>query len=228
VAAVICAGAVVLLVARGSREERGRAVAPAVLAAAAVAAPLLLALVGFDYFNARNSLGAWLPAATVVGAGLAVRRAARLRPAGAAALALLGVTVAVGVAADARYQRDDWRGAAQALGSASVPRAVVFTPAETAALQLYVRGSRPPPPAGAPVREIDVLVMARHRAGEERAAPPLRELPPPPPGGSTVERRGQETFALVRYGLSRPVRVATGIFPPLAGKEPAVLVQSPR
>jgi mannosyltransferase len=228
VAAAICAGAVVLLLTRGSREERGQAVVPAVLAAAAVAVPLLLALAGFDYFNARNSLAAWLPAATVVGAGLAVRGAARLGVAGAAALALLGVVVAVGVATDARYQRDDWRGAAEALGSPSVPRAVVFAPAETAALQLYLRGSKSPPAAGAAVREIDFLVMARHRAGEERAAPRLRELPPPPPGGRTLERRREQTFALVRYRLARPVRVVSGVFPPLAERKPSVLVQDPR
>jgi mannosyltransferase len=226
-AAVICAGAVVLLLARGSEREKRRALVPAVLAAVAIGIPLALAIGGFDYLNARNSLAAWLPAAVVVAMGLSLAPARRLGAAGAGALVAIGVAVCVAVASDARYQRDDWRGAAEALGKADVPRAVVFVPAEQAALRLYLPGSRPLPPEGAPVLEIDVLVMARHRPGEQRATPPLGELPPPPPGGRTLERRREKTFALVRYGVTRPGLVVPGFSPPLAGKRAGILIQRP-
>jgi len=76
-AAAICAGGLALLLTRATTSERRRAALPAILAAIAVAAPLLLALLGLDYLNARNSLAAWLPAATVVAVGLTAREARR-------------------------------------------------------------------------------------------------------------------------------------------------------
>jgi dolichyl-phosphate-mannose-protein mannosyltransferase len=227
ISAAVCAGAVGLLLARGSEAERRRAGVPAALAAVSVGLPLVLALAGFDYLNARNSLAAWLPAATVVAAGLSVAGARRLGTGGAVMLAAIGMAVCVAVASDVRYQRDDWRGAATALGRPAGPRAVVFSPGELRALQLYVPRSSPPPPAGVRVRELDYLILASHRAGETRRAPSLEELPPHPAGAVTLERRREETFAVARYRLPRPLRVRPGPLPPLGGKSPAVLVQSP-
>jgi hypothetical protein len=223
--AVLCAGAVALLLARGSDEERRVAVVPAVLAVVALAIPLVLALAGLDYLNARNSLAAWIPAFAVVGVGISVAGARWLGTAGAVALCAIGIAVWVGVASDARYQRDDWRGAAKALGRPVSVRAVVFSPGEVEALQLYLPHSRLPPAAG--VRELDYLVLARHRAGEERAAPRVEELPRRPPGAVVLERRREETFVLARYRLPRPVAIGTGAPPPLEGKAPAVVVQPP-
>jgi mannosyltransferase len=227
VSAGLCAGAVALLLARGTGEEKRRAASPAVLAAVALAIPLILAPAGLDYLNARNSLAAWLPAALVVATGLSVARARRLGTAGAAGLAVIGTAVCVAVAADVRYQRDDWRGAAEALGRPGGARAVVFSPAELTALQLYLPRSGPLPPQGTRLREVDYLALARHRAGETRAAPSLEELPHLP-GAVVLERRREETFALARYRLRRPVEVRPGPLPPLAGKAPAVLAQRPR
>jgi mannosyltransferase len=225
--AAFCAGAVMLLLARGSDAGRRQAGIPAALAAVTIAIPLVLGVAGLDYLNARNSLAAWLPAAAVVGAGLSVPGARRLGVAGAVALAAIGTAVCVAVASDVRYQRDDWRGAVKALGRPAGPRAVVFSPGEVKALQLYLPRSRPPPAAGVRVRELDYLALARHRPGEARATPRLEELPPHPPGGVTLERRLDETFALARYRLPRPLTVRPGLLANLAGKRPAVLVQRP-
>jgi mannosyltransferase len=224
--AAICAVAIALLLARGSAWEKRRAALPAGLAVVAVGVPLALALGGFDYLNARNSLAAWLPVAVVVAIGLSVRPARRLGAAGTAVLVGIGIGVSVAVAADERYQRDDWRGAARALGGPAVARAVVFSPAETAALELYLPRSRPLT-GEALIRELDYLALARHRPGQARSAPSPEELPPRPPGATTLERHREQTFALVRYRLRQPVRIRPTPLPPLAGKEAALLVQRP-
>jgi mannosyltransferase len=224
--AAICAVAIGLLLARGSAWEKRRAALPASLAAVALFVPLALAIGGFDYLNARNSLAAWLPAAVVVAIGLSVRPARRLGAGGAAALAAMGIAVCVAVAADERYQRDDWRGAARALGRPATTRAVVFSPAESAALRLYLPRSRLLT-GEALIREVDYLALARHRPGQTRASPKLEELPPRPRGAATVKRRREQTFALVRYRLRQPERIRPTPLPPLARKAAAVLVQRP-
>jgi mannosyltransferase len=223
--AAICATAVALLLARGSDSEKRRAALPTALAAVALLVPLALAIGGLDYLNARNSLAAWLPAAVVVAIGLSLAPARRLGAVGAGALAAIGIAVCVAVASNERYQRDDWRGAARALGQPAATRAVIFSPGELAALELYLPRSTALTAAGARVGELDYLTLARHRPGQTRAAPRLEELPPRPPGAVTVERRREETFALVRYRLRRPGRIRPAPLPTLAGKEPAVLVQ---
>ena len=223
VAALLCVASVALLWVRGSRWERWRAVGPAALAAGALALPLLVAVAGADYVNARNSLAAWLPAAVAVAAGLGLARARVVGALVTGALCTLGVAVSVAVAVDVRYQRDDWRAVAKALGPAHVPRAVAFVPGELRALQLYLPRSRPMPANGALVREVDLVVLAERRPGEGRADPAIDARPAAPFTPARV--RVEETWALTRFRAGRPVRVAPGALPALAGKRPAVLVQ---
>ncbi len=205
---------------------------PAVLglagvAAAALALPVVLALVGLDYVITRNLIGAWVPAALAVSAGGAVA-GRRSGPALIGALCVLGLVATVGVGLDARYQRDDWRGA-----SATVPvgasTAVVLTPASgRVPLAYYLPASRPLPPAGAPVSWVEVIALGARGVGAPVRAPPVRAPGLPALagfGGPAVLRRA--TYSVVRYrAAGPPVLVTPGMLAPLALTPgvPAVLV----
>lgn len=75
---------------------------------------------GSDALITRNIIGLWLPAAMALGAGLAVTgpRAGRLGLVVTVGLCAIGLTAAVGVAADRDLQRPDWRPVARLLGPA--------------------------------------------------------------------------------------------------------------
>jgi hypothetical protein len=113
----------------------------------------------------------------------------RLGLAGAAAICAVALAVNVEVATEAKLQRDDWRGAAKALGPAHETRVVVVTPPYAKKpLRLYA-GSLPPlPPQGADVREVVAIVNGR---------PP--KDPAPPPGFTEVSRVRTPSYVLVRY-----------------------------
>src|SRR5439155_24600068 len=130
-----------------SGRERHIGIGYAVIGVAAIAAPFALALIGPDYLIARNVLPAWLPLAVAVAAGLTVPGGSRAGPAAAALACAVGLVGVIATAADERYQRDDWRDAAKALGPVSRPRAIVVTPASGGIpLPYYVNGAMAVPP----------------------------------------------------------------------------------
>jgi hypothetical protein len=88
-----------------------------------------------------------------------------------------------------KLQRDDWRGAARALGQAPETRVVTVTPPYAKKpLRLYA-GSLPPlPPAGLDVREVVAIVNGR---------PP--KDPAAPPGFAEVSRVRTPSYVLVRF-----------------------------
>jgi mannosyltransferase len=117
--AAVLAAALILLLLIGSdpRQLRG-AGAAAAIAAVVIFVPLVLALLGEDYYIVRALMPAWIPLAVVVGAACTAPRA---RIAGAALAAVLlasFVYAQVRIETNARYQRPDWRGVARALGPA--------------------------------------------------------------------------------------------------------------
>jgi hypothetical protein len=117
--AAVLAGAVIVLVVIGSdsRELRGVGAAAA-LAAVVLLVPLVLALLGEDYYIPRALMPAWIPLAVVVAAACTAPRA---RVAGAVLAAILlasFVYAQVKINDSPQYQRPDWRGVAAALGSA--------------------------------------------------------------------------------------------------------------
>ncbi len=98
------------------------------IALLAVLVPLVLALVGIDFLDTRNVLVA-LPALLCVAAVGFARPASWPRGAiMAGALVAVFAIVVVRVDTDLRYQRADWRGASDALGQVTGPRALVVTP----------------------------------------------------------------------------------------------------
>jgi mannosyltransferase len=165
------------------------------LAAAGFLVPVVLALGGADYLLPRNVIALYVPIVLVAAAGLA----GRLGFAGALVICAVAVVVNVEVATDVKLQRDDWRGAARALGRAPETRVVVVTPEYAKKpLRLYA-GSLPPLPAGgADVREVDVIVYGR---------PP--KDPAPPPGFAEVSRTRTPSYVLVRYRAPAPRHFTT-------------------
>jgi mannosyltransferase len=147
--------------------------------------PLLLAAFGADYVLPRNVIAVYVPVILAAAAGLA----GRLGLIGAAVICAVALAVNVEVATDVKLQRDDWRGAALALGRAPETRVVTVTPPyDKKPLRLYA-GSLPPlPPQGADVRELVAIVYGR---------PP--KDPAPPPGFTEASRVRTPSYVLVRY-----------------------------
>jgi len=209
--AVVVAGAWLLL-RRTPRPARERALLLAAVGAVGVALPLLAALAGADYLNTRNLLPALVPLLAALAVGYGASDAPRLGRALLAAQCAISLAVVVAVAADAQYQRQDWRGLAHALGGGDGPRALVITPANgELALRYYRPGLRTMSPRGAAVREVDVVTVAGSR--DPGKAP---EIPRPTAtalgvaGFAPAGERTTETFAILRF------RAIGGVVVPVA------------
>jgi 4-amino-4-deoxy-L-arabinose transferase-like glycosyltransferase len=161
-AAVLLALAGVLAVWLGTRSERRGALIAGGIGAASVLIPLAIGLVGEpifdrgDYLIERNVLGAWVPLAILVAAGLGARRAGIPGLAAIVALCAAGVALVLAIDATPTWQRDDWRQVASRL--ASKPTAVLVVPAYQAnPLRFYDRGLRDVPGGGIRTRVITIV-----------------------------------------------------------------------
>ena len=196
-AALLLAYAALRLLAAAPGRERYRALVFAGLGLAAIAAPVVLAAIGPDYLIARNVLAAWLPLGVAVAAGFAARRAPREGIVAAALLCAIGVFMIVSVATNDRYQRDDWRAAAKALGKPGEPRAIIVTPASgRVPLLLYLKGAEASPPGGVDVKELGFVGLAPRLPGQ-------KPNPPRPPivgaaGFTEFARKQGDTYTVVR------------------------------
>ena len=108
--------------------------------------PLVVAVLGKDYYIPRALIPAWIPLVVVIGAACT---APRLRIPGGilAGVLLTGFVLAqVKISGDPQYQRPDWRGVAQALGAPSGTRAIIADDGTLATdpLITYVHGIRGP------------------------------------------------------------------------------------
>jgi mannosyltransferase len=155
-AAIATAGAALAVLRPDPGDRTGIAVA-GTIGVAGLALPLVAALAGTDYLLTRNVILAWVPLAVVVGAGLAGARAGRAGLAGLVVLGGLMLAGTVGVPLERAWQRENWRGAAEAIG-APAPRAIVVTdPAAAVPIRLYRPRAR-----RAPAGEVgDVVLIAR-------------------------------------------------------------------
>ncbi|MEA2349808.1 MAG: mannosyltransferase [Thermoleophilaceae bacterium] len=203
-AATITVAALVLVLTRTDPSERRGATTAAIAVMAIVGLPLVVAIVGADYFISRNVIAGWLPFAVVLAAGLGARRAPLLGPVLAAGLCAVFLTAVIEVEANAEFQRDDWRGAARALGPAEVRRALVVHPLNgLVPLSVYTRGLERFPGGAVPLSEIDLLAVADRRAGQSPRPP----RPPTPRvfGFKQVLRVDSPTFTLIRLRANRLV-----------------------
>ncbi len=152
--------AVVLLVVGGDRRTRLGAAVAGGIAAFVWVAPLVLGVLGHDYFLSRNVIPALVPLAVALGAVCAAPRARALGAALAVALIALFVYSTIRVQTKPYLERPDWRAVAHALGPATVPRAVLAANGTTATpLKIYLAGVKwvQPQSQRILVREIDVV-----------------------------------------------------------------------
>ncbi len=163
-AAALLAGGAWLLLRRTCAPARRRALLLAAIGACGVALPLLAALAGVDYLNARNVLPALVPLLAALGVGYGASRSPGIGLALLGGLCAISLAIVVTVGADAQYQRPDWAGLARAIGTTDGTRALVVSPANgELALRYYRRGISTMPPEGAGVRELDVVAVAGSR-----------------------------------------------------------------
>jgi mannosyltransferase len=217
-----------LLSRAGPAERRGAAVAGGV-GAAALAGPLVVALVpGFDYVYTRYTAAAWLPLAVVVAIAVTARRARWMGAAVLVWLCAFSLAVDVITADDPKFEHEDWRAASRAVGPLRGERALVVTPRlGRRVLVVYLPGVRRLYAAGTRVNEIAVLGLppAFRRIGSE-PRPPRGRAAPAPPGFVLAERREASTYTLLRYRARRPVNVSSAALSALAlGTDPGLVVQ---
>jgi 4-amino-4-deoxy-L-arabinose transferase-like glycosyltransferase len=224
IGAAVLAGILIVLLVVGAEPDELRGVGVAgVLAASVLLVPLVLALLGRDYYIERALIPAWLPLAIIVAAGCTTRR---LRVPGAilATIVLAGFAYGlVRIDTDAQYQRPDWRAVAQALGSSSGPRAIaVYDGLGTDPLAFYLRGVPWKEPAGqVSVSEVDVVGYVWQAPAE-----------PLPPDIKLIATRRVGDSLVARFSLARGWRLtrtgiagrASGLLGP-GSSAPAVLVQ---
>jgi uncharacterized membrane protein len=209
------AGLVRLLAGRAGVPARARADALrlAVITAAALAVPVLLALAGEDHVVTRNVLATLPLAAALLGAGIAAAAAVAPWPTAAALAAACGLALVavVGVAADPALQRDDWRGAARALAPAAAgERVIVSSPGALVPLRYYLPGLRPLRPTPVMAAEIDYVGLALRRGGARGRPPRPPGSPQPGPGFAVAGRTEAATFTVVRMRAPAPQPVAPG------------------
>jgi hypothetical protein len=204
-ALTLTAAGVALLLARGDERQRRGALLAGGAGAAAVLTPLALAVVGVDHFLTRNTLVALPVLLVALGVAFAARRAPRAGLALGGGLAALWIGVVIGVALEPRFQREDWRGAAAALGGPA-ERAVVVTPVSgVVPLEYYRPALEPMPAGGATVREIVVLGLPDDGSD---TPPDAATIASPGPAFIEVGRTQTDGFTLVRFRAPSPQPVA--------------------
>lgn len=201
---VAFAAAAVALLRPDPADRRGIAVA-GIVGGATLALPLVAALLGADYVFTRNLILAWVPLAVVVAAGLTSPRAGRTGLAGLALLGTLMLATTVGVPLDRGWQRENWRGAAEAIGEPRARAIVVTDPESAVPLRLYRPQARRDG-AG----EVEEVVLIARRGWD------LGDEVPDPPAQAAIEALGlrraggsrEATFELVRLVADKKVRLA--------------------
>ncbi|MGI9100747.1 MAG: glycosyltransferase family 39 protein [Solirubrobacteraceae bacterium] len=209
------AGLVRVLAGRAGLPGRARADALRLTAitAAALVVPVLLALAGEDHVVTRNVLAALPLAAALLGAGVAAAAAVAPWPTAASFAAACGLALAavVGVATDPALQRDDWRGAARALGTAESARVIVTSPGALVPLGYYLPGLRLLGAAPATAVEVDYVALALRRGAARGSPPRPRHSPLPGPGFEVAGRTEAATFTVVRMRAPAPQPLAPGV-----------------
>jgi hypothetical protein len=232
VAALLAAAALALLVARGDARERSAARPATFVCVVGVGVPMLLAATGeLSGLTTRYLVGAWIPLAAIAAAGLTARAAGSAGPMVTACICGLFLAIDMGSAWEPKFDRDDWRGAAEALISPRAKRAIVVSPGVGApAFELYRPSARELPARGERLREIALVGLPRpYRKIGERPRPPRPVSRPPWPGFARVSERRGGVYTIVLFRSVRPREVRPG---PLARRglgesNAAVLLERP-
>jgi hypothetical protein len=213
---------------RATERDRRGAKMCAALAIAAIALPLCLAFGGLDYFDARNVLAALVPATIVPAVGFAVPRG-RAAPVAGGLMVVLSVAVVVATASQPKFHSEDWRAAAQDLGPAAFPRALVAAPGQAGRKPLEYYAGAKPVWAGASLAVREVAVVALPRQGHSTV--PRRQLSRliglELPGFRLARSHVESDFALLTFRARRVVKLSAGeLARTVRWGAPAVLVET--
>jgi len=211
---------------RADGRERGRGLDAALVAGAAIGLPLLLAGAHIiDVFDGRNVIAAWVPYAVVLALGAGAARSGRLGPALAGGVCAVGIAVIVATNLLPGYQRDDWRGAAEAIGSGA--RAVVAERYAGSPLSIYLGHSLRGAGRRVAAPEIDVVTL---RVRRTEGAPSKPFVPSRAPQGYRIASvKRTEAYAVTRFvAVGRtPAPVATSALLRIAGDPGGEVLLSP-
>ncbi len=225
-AGLLVVGALALLLRRAQPRERSAARDAALVAGAGLAIPLALALVHvIDVYDGRNVIAAWAPAVVLVAAGLGARRAGRAGVLLGAGLCAVSLAVVAATELVPVYQRDNWHGAATALGSPVRPRVIVTEHYGSVPLSIYLGSVRGVRGRTVTTRELDfVALRVRHTFGSP--SPPV--VPTRLPTGfrlAGVDRAA--AYAVARFLAPVPTPVGVGALRRMYGEGDADVVTQP-
>ncbi len=217
---LLVAGAVALIVRRGEERERRLTLELAILAAAALLLPALLAVTHLvDVFNGRNVTATWIPCAIVVAAGLGARRAGRAGALIGGSLCLLSLLVVVAINAIPGYQRDNWRGVASVLRTPADGRVVIGPELSSAPLIIYRPALEVTKAVDLSTREIDFVNLRTRRTGRSPLPPVVPTAPPS--GFRLAEIHRTETYAVSRFLAPRATPITAPVLRRMLGESTA-------
>lgn len=205
---LLAAGAVALIVYRTGTRERELARQLAIVAAAAVLVPLILAFSHiFDAFDGRNVIAGWVPCALVVAIGVAGTGARRAGTTAGVGICLVSLLVIVGIDTKPAYQRDDWRAVAKGI-PARVSGSVIVTPANgLLPLGIYVPALQKTDSHSVSTREVEFVALRVRQTG--RAPSPAVVPTSAPAGFRSAGVKRTETYAISRFLAPRPINTST-------------------
>lgn len=161
VLAVVMASAIVaamvLLIRRADAGERRAAAIAGLMAAVALALPLVGALGPADYFVHKNVIALLPLFAVLLAVGLGSRRAGRVGAAAAIVLVLAGVALTVMSFAVPSMRRPDVRQVSHQLGTPTRERVLIFVPRWRLLLETYQGKVEDLSPNGRRVAEVEVF-----------------------------------------------------------------------
>ncbi len=222
---LLAAGAIVLVLRRGSSGERRVARDVAIVAASALALPLLLALShALDVFDGRNMIADWVPTAVLISIGLGAAAARRAGTAIGLCMCALFLAVVVSINLIPGYQRDDWRGAASVLASReSSGRVIVGETYASLPLSIYLPSLRTVTRSTVFAREIDFVSLRERRTGRSPLPPTAPRLAPR--GFQLVGVHETETYAVSRFLAPRRTAVAVGLLRRIVDSPEAEIIE---
>jgi hypothetical protein len=204
VLALSLAGAVLLVREWRKRGARRGEIAALTVGAAGLAIPAAIAVGGLDYFWHQNLIAAVVPLTVFVAAGLAEGRPQRLGLGAAAALVVLlaGVTVATNYS-ESSLHRDDFEDAADAVGPADGPRAVIVIPDWCGVtLERYMPELEEMPEEGVRVSEIAVVATTENHGCVRTGI--SADAPPPVAGFRRAGAERVQNLLVLRFRSERP------------------------